>query len=330
MVIKEKTGSNTLSLSSDVLAALIDVYKVYKNGGLETVALRGVSLEIHKGEILAIVGPSGSGKSTLIKILGGMLKPTAGSVYWSNCDFDISRLSSNEILKIRKKFMGFIFQTVNLNLIPYLTILQNVELSAKIAGLPKSRERAERLLEKVGLGNCIRFIPGMLSSGERQRAAIASALVADPSLVLMDEPTGNLDPATSETILDLLKECNQETGTAFLIVTHSQQVASIANRILEIRDGILVGSHFSTLNIKELDKSRILTLDRFGRIYLPSYLLSDLNNPKKFRVERYGAKIILTPCTEETKAEVSNTICRVCGRFIKKKTRNCPNCGSPL
>jgi len=296
-MIEEKLDGNASNLSSDVIAAAIDIYKVYKSDGLETVALRGVSLNIYKGEMLAIIGPSGSGKSTLLGILGGMLKPTAGTIYWSDSRSDISRLSSNELIEIRRKFLGFVFQTENL--IPHLTALQNVELSAKVAGLPKARDRAKYLLERVGLGNRMNFIPGMLSSGERQRVAIASALINNPKLVLADEPTGNLDLATSEVILELFRELNKETGIAFFIVTHSQQVGSWCNRTLEIRDGVLVGSHAPTFDIKNLDKSRILTLDRFGRISLPPYLLDQLNNPKRFKVKVERGEIILTPCSEE-------------------------------
>jgi len=328
-MMTQQKGYNVVDLPSDVTAAAVDVYRVYKSAAVETVALRGVSLNIHDGEMLALVGPSGSGKSTLLGILGGMLKPTAGAVYWSDSNLEISRLSPNELLEIRRKFVGFVFQTGNL--VPHLTSLQNVELCGKVAGLSKAKDRARHLLERVGLGNRLGFIPAKLSSGERQRVAIASALINAPKLVLADEPTGNLDLATGDVILDLFRELNQETGSAIFVVTHSQRVGSRARRVLEIRDGVLVGSHDSNLDIRNLDESRTLTADIFGRISLPAHLLDRLNKPGRFKVRLTRGEIILTPVDgEESEHAVSVTICKNCKAVIDDGKSVCPYCGSAL
>jgi len=280
-------------LSSDIVIAARDLYKIYKEGEMETVALGGVSLDIKEGEMIAVVGPSGSGKSTLLGILGGMIQPTSGIVYWSAYGDDISKLNPEEVIKIRRRFIGFVFQESNL--IPHLTALQNVELSGQIVGIPDVREKAKQLLERVGLSKRMRSIPAMLSMGERQRVAIASALINNPKLVLADEPTGNLDPTTSERILGLFKELNEEIGVGFFIVTHSQQVASIADRTLEIRDGVLVGLHGKNIDMKDLDRTRILSLDDRSRLTIPAYLLDQLGKPRQFRIEIKEGRIVLTP-----------------------------------
>lgn len=332
-MMKEEPIQDKFEPSSDVVASVQNVYKIYKiykEDGLETVALGGVSLNIHDGEILTVVGPSGSGKSTLLGVLGGVIQPTSGIVYWSACRRDISRLNPEEVIKIRRRFIGFVFQEANL--LPHLTALQNVELSARIAGLPNPKERAKYLLERVGLGRCLRFFPSMLSSGERQRVAIASALVVHPKLVLADEPTGNVDLVTSEGLLELFKELNQEMGTAFLIVTHSQQVASAADRIIEIRDGVFIGLHERGADLKDLDKSRIVNLDDLGRVTIPPYILNQLGKPTRFKVRTEGGEIVLTPYIRgEAEVRVRLVVCKVCGKVIKgNEVKTCPNCGSIL
>jgi ABC-type lipoprotein export system ATPase subunit len=258
-----------------------------------------------------------------------MISPTSGAVYWSNCGYDISKLNPNRVVELRRTFIGFVFQKGNL--IPHLTALQNVELSAQIASLPEPKERAERLLESVGLGKRMGFNPAMLSSGERQRIAIACALVNGPKLVLADEPTGDLDLTTGEKVLDLFKELNQETGVAFFIVTHSQQIASRANRMLEIRDGALVGSHASGVNLKYLDESRILNLDNLSRLPIPPSLLNQLGNPKSFKARIKNGEIIISPYHKEgVEVAISVVVCIVCGKVIKERRMTCPNCGSML
>jgi ABC-type lipoprotein export system ATPase subunit len=279
--------------------------------------------------MLAVVGASGSGKSTLLQALGGMIRPTAGSVYWSNCGRDISKLEQNRVIELRRTFIGFIFQKKNL--IPHLSAIQNVELSSRISSLPNPKERAKRLLERVGLNKRMGFRPTLLSTGERQRVAIACALVNNPKLVLADEPTGDLDLATGEKVLDLFEELNRETGVAFFIVTHSQQVASKANRMLEIKDGALIGSHASGADIKYLDGSRILNLDSLRRLPIPQYLLNKIGGPHSFKAKVEKGEIILTPYSEEgVEAAISAVVCTVCGQMTRERRMTCHNCGSML
>ena len=317
-----------MTRSNGTVAEIVDVYKIYKENGLETVALRGISLNLCEREILAVVGPSGSGKSTLLGILGGMIHPTSGEVYWSVCKDDISKSSPEKIIKFRRRFAGFIFQEDNL--LQSFTALQNVELTAKIAGLPDFRAEAMSLLEKVGLGSRMKFYPDMLSSGERKRVEIANALVTSPKIVFADEPTGNLDFSTSEDIFRLFNELNQELGTSFFIVTHSQQIESIAQKVYELRDGMFVGTHVDNIDIASLDKSRILNLDNSGRLTISPHLLNQIGNPTSFRAEVRKGRIILTPKNADYGKSPRTIVCRLCGEVIDKTRTVCPNCGIAL
>ncbi len=309
-----------------------DLIKIYQTGEIETVALRGVSLQVFEGEIVVIVGPSGSGKTTLTNILGGTLRSSAGQVYWSNIRQDISKLEDREITSARRGFIGFVFQVDNL--LHHMTALQNVELSARIAGLPKRwrKDRSKELLERVGLGHRFHHVPGRLSGGERQRVAIACALMNNPKLVLADEPTGDLDLVNAEEILDLFRELNAEYGTAFLIVTHSQQIASKANRTLELRDGIISGTHDSAVFLRQLDRTRVLELDNQDRLPMPENILQELGNPRRFQVEVSNSRIILSPYTEGEAAavQVQLVTCRICGKLVSSSRVTCPNCGTAL
>ena len=207
--------------------------------GRETIeALRGVSVEIHRGEYAAIMGPSGSGKSTLMNILGCFDTPDQGR-YWLN-DQLVSDMRDNQLAHVRNREIGFIFQTFAL--LPRATALQNVELPLVYAKLPRRErlKRAAEALDRVGLAGRARHRPGELSGGQRQRVAIARALVTSPSLLLADEPTGNLDTATGEEILRLFEDLHG-AGNTVIIVTHDAGIAARARRVLRVRDGMIVG-----------------------------------------------------------------------------------------
>jgi putative ABC transport system ATP-binding protein len=214
---------------------LEDVHKYYNLGEMQVHALRGVSLEIQRGEFVAVMGASGSGKSTLMNILGCLDKPTRGK-YWLD-GIDVSELSKAELARIRNRKIGFVFQ--QFNLLSRTSALENVELPTVYAGLtPQERERrAREALERVGLAERARHFPSQLSGGQQQRVAIARALVNRPSILLADEPTGNLDSRTSVEIMDIFQRLNEEEGLTVVIVTHEHDIAQYAKRALEFRDG---------------------------------------------------------------------------------------------
>ncbi|MEW6654697.1 MAG: ABC transporter ATP-binding protein [Bacteroidota bacterium] len=212
------------------------IAKIYQVGSEEVHALADVSLKIDKGEYVAIMGPSGSGKSTLMNILGCLDSPTKG-IYNFN-SVNVSQMNDNELAKVRNKEIGFVFQTFNL--LPRSDALHNVELPLIYAGVSSAerKERAKEALDHVGLSDRMHHKPNELSGGQRQRVAIARALVTKPSIILADEPTGNLDTKTGEDIMGLFNEI-YEQGNTIILVTHEEYIAEHAGRILRIRDGLI-------------------------------------------------------------------------------------------
>ncbi len=220
------------------LIEIDDLHKTYDTGGdVQVRALRGVSLRVEAGESLAIMGSSGSGKSTLMNILGCLDRPSAGSYRLAGQAVD--RLGRSQLAEIRNLFLGFVFQ--NFNLLQRTSALENVELPLTYAGMPRRerRRRAEEALARVGLGDRQHHHPNQLSGGQQQRVAIARAIVSEPKLILADEPTGNLDSATSEDIMRLFAEL-VAAGITVLLVTHEPDIAAHASRIVEMRDGRIV------------------------------------------------------------------------------------------
>jgi putative ABC transport system ATP-binding protein len=221
-------------VSSGIVIKTLELTKVYEMGSEQVHALRGVDVEIHKGEYVAIMGPSGSGKSTLMNLIGCLDSPTSGK-YWL-AGRQVSDLDDDELAHIRNKEIGFVFQTFNL--LPRATALHNVELPLIYNGTPAEEriEKAKKALERVDLMDRMTHKPNELSGGQRQRVAIARALVNSPSIVLGDEPTGNLDSKTGEEIMALFENLHQQ-GNTIILVTHENDIAQHAHRIIHIRDG---------------------------------------------------------------------------------------------
>lgn len=227
----------TVAQSNGAMIHLEGVHKTYDLGEVQVHALRGVSLAISAGEFVAVMGASGSGKSTLMNILGCLDRPTRGRYHLDGTD--VSQLSKVELARIRNRKLGFVFQ--QFNLLARTSALENVELPTVYAGItPQERERrAREALERVGLADRAHHYPSQLSGGQQQRVAIARALVNRPSILLADEPTGNLDSRTSVEIMDILQRLNEEEDLTVVLVTHEHDIAQYAKRALEFRDGKL-------------------------------------------------------------------------------------------
>ncbi len=222
---------------SEAVVRVEHVTKEYAMGRMVVKALRGVSLEIARGEFLCIAGPSGSGKTTLLNLIGCLDKPTSGRILLEGQD--ISKLSPKELAWVRRRRLGFVFQTFNL--VPVLTAYENVELPLLLLGVgaTERRRRVYELLEALGIGDLAHHRPDEMSGGQQQRVSIARALVTEPALVLADEPTANLDSETGKAIIELMHDLNQKRGTTFVFSTHDPKVMERASRLVHIRDGVI-------------------------------------------------------------------------------------------
>lgn len=222
---------------TEAVFQLRDVSKVYRSGnGVEVHALRGVNLDLYRGELVVLLGPSGSGKSTLLNILGGLDTPTSGQVIY--LDHNLTEASDRDLTRFRREHVGFVFQFYNL--IPSLTALENVQLVTEIAERPRD---ARELLGMVGLRDRLNNFPGQLSGGEQQRVAIARAVAKRPDVLLCDEPTGALDVVTGRVVLDVLAKVNRELGTTTAVITHNAAIAGMADRVVRISSGQIAEIH---------------------------------------------------------------------------------------
>ena len=264
-----------------------DLFKIYKSEELEVVALRGLDLEVYRGEMMALVGASGSGKSTLLNILAGLDQPSAGKVEVGGRD--LLTTPPEELVDYRRSEVGFVWQQTGRNLIPYLGARENVEVPLILEGASRStaRKRASLLLDQVGLADKERNRPDQLSGGEQQRVAIAVALANDPPLLLADEPTGELDSATAGEVFDVFTALNEETGVTIVVVTHDASIIERVHRVIAFRDGktsaeIVRRARFSRDHA--LDVEEYAVVDRSGRLQIPREIAEQLGLGNRARV----------------------------------------------
>ena len=260
----------------DALIVCDRLVRIFTAQGVEVQALQGLDLLVQQGELMALVGASGSGKSTLLNILAGLDTPTAGAA--SVAGFDLLALDAAARLRYQREVVGFVWQQTSRNLLPYLTALQNVVLPMRLSGRVKGRkartDRATELLDLMGVGYCADRRPQQMSGGEQQRTAIAVALANHPSLVLADEPTGQLDSATGEQVFNSFRTANKELGTTIVVVTHDQAVATAVDRTVAIRDGRTASEVVRRTSVDDegrttVHASEYATVDRSGRLQLP-------------------------------------------------------------
>jgi putative ABC transport system ATP-binding protein len=236
VAVSPSLSSGREAAAATSLVKARDLFKIYREGAVETVALRGANLELGRGEVTSLVGPSGSGKSTLISMLAGLALPSAGQVLFDG--EDVTRLDEASRARLRARRVGIVMQSGNL--VPFLTALENVKLAIKLAGGRSGDRRARELLGELGLSHRLHHPPRKLSGGEVQRVSVAAALANDPALLLADELTGELDSATAEQVLDVILEASRHRGSSVLLVTHNEEVARRAQRRLRLVDGIVV------------------------------------------------------------------------------------------
>lgn len=285
-----------LAPPENVMVRCDNLVKIYKTTEVEVMALQGLDLTVERGEIMGIVGASGSGKSTLLNMLGGLDKPSAGSLFIDGKD--MLKLGEKELIEYKRRTVGFVWQKNARNLIPYLTAVENVEMPMLLSGYSNRRKRAEELLDMVGLSARKNSLLGQMSGGEQQRCAIAIALSNNPKLLLADEPTGAVDTKTANNVLDVFKRLNKETGVTVIIVTHDTNLSKSIDRVVAIRDGKTSselirrkpisydGISFEKLGelkqqeIREIQENQshdeLIVLDRAGRLQIPRAYLDAL------------------------------------------------------
>ena len=320
----------------DVILRADSLYHIYESNAEDgnVVALRGLSVSIGEGEAVAVVGPSGSGKSTLLKCLGALMKPSAGSVELAGRR--VTRLTGPELVSLRQQTVSFIFQ--DSNLLPHLNALNNVAQPLLHQGelARPSRRKAQELLDRLGVGDRALGMPEQLSGGEQQRVAIARALITNPKLILADEPTGALDPITSREVLALFKQLHKEDGVAFLLVTHSKEVASFCERSLELREGRFIAQHGGDVDIADLTDSRELIVDDSGTVTLPPDVLLEIGGPGRFELPEVSRDLLHMERVEDDRIYVGgagtmklSSTCPACfHQYEDSDEQLCPECGS--
>ena len=275
-----------------------DLFKIYKRADLEVVALRGLNLAVMQGELIAIVGASGSGKSTLLNILAGLDHPSAGGIWVGQRD--LLNISEQSLVQYRRQDVGFVWQATARNLLPYLNVAENMKLPMALAGQPGKLRRAwsDELIAALGLGDKARRLPHQLSGGEQQLAAIGVALANQPSLLLADEPTGELDTARAIQLFEMLRTLNQSFGVTVIIVSHYPGVSQYVDRVVHIRDGRISSETISAATYRR-DGSRteeeFLVVDDAGRLQLPQEFADRFSRRGLARLDLENGRVTLRP-----------------------------------
>jgi putative ABC transport system ATP-binding protein len=275
-----------------------DLVRIFVTKGVEVQALQGLDLRVDPGEIVAVVGASGSGKSTLLTILSGLDIPTAGSARVAG--HDLLAMSEKDRVQFRRHSVGFVWQQTERNLLPYLTAAENIQLARTVAGARTSDERVTELLEPLGVAHVRDRRPAEMSGGERQRVAIAVAIANDPAVLLADEPTGELDEASSADVLEAIRGLNERLGVTALIVTHDPSVSDHVRRTVQIRDGRTATEVLRRTEVDDLGEERHIAeefavLDRAGRLQLPQDYLTSLGMRERVRLALEPDRIEVHP-----------------------------------
>lgn len=281
-------------MSKDSFIEIRDLIKIYhsKETNIHVPALRSIELDVKKGEFISIIGPSGSGKTTLLLILAGMASVSSGTVRVDNLRLD--QFNDQDRTEYRRKKVGTLWQLPSRNLIYEISILENVEIPMRLLGFPREARitRAQELLKEVGLGNRMHHKPIQLSGGQVQRAGLATALAHNPSLLLADEPTGELDSVTTEEVMNYFKTLNKEYGITAIMVTHEMEVARTSDRLIQIVDGRISG-YMPTEKIKRLEDLNHVYIDTYGSIQLPKHIITSLKLQRDIRIIKGDNKLTL-------------------------------------
>lgn len=309
--------NSTDEINKDLIIQCDNLVKIYKTIDSEVIALQGLDLNVAPGELMAIVGRSGSGKSTLLNMLGGLDTPTAGRLFVDGKD--LFKMNRKSLIEYKRSTVGFIWQNNARNLFPYLNSLQNVQVPMMFASEKEKKEKAERLLELVGMSHKSKNRLSEMSGGEQQRIAIAISLANDPKILLADEPTGSVDKATAGHIMDVFRELNSKLNTTIVIVTHDMDLAKEVNRVVSIQDGKISSEMHAKLDYRERIKNITLysdihdeysILDRAGRIQLPQNMLEEMGvKDNRVKIEYVDDSIVIKAAQEkeEEKAKDINS-----------------------
>lgn len=298
--LEERARQRTGTFGEDALIVCDSLVRIYQSEGVEVQALQGLDLLVEQGELVAIVGASGSGKSTLLSVLSGLDVPTAGRVRVG--PWDLMSMTAKQRVAYRRSMVGFVWQQTARNIVPYLTAAENVEFPLALAGARRRvrRARATELLDVLGVGYCADRRPSQMSGGEQQRVAIAVGLANSPQVLFADEPTGELDTATSHDVLEGLRTVNRELGTTVVVVTHDASVSEHVQRTVAIRDGrtsseVVRRTHTADDGTEHVVAEEFAVLDRAGRVQLPREYREALDLVGKVRLALESSHVSVWP-----------------------------------